>query len=169
MTEWQARILLAQMTRFREQDKIRTENAAYLAKLLNEIPGIYPAKPYSASTYVSHHLCMFRFDPAGFAGMTRARFMEAMRAEGFSVGTGYGRLDRDDYVLALAKNPYYLKIYGEKTMKQWLERIKCPQNEKLTDQALWIGQTALLAPKQNMDQIAEAMRKIQKNAKELKG
>ena len=168
MTEWQARILLAQMTRFRAQDKIRTDNAAYLAKLISDIPGIYPAKPYSASTYISYHLFMFRYDPKGFAGMSRARFIEAMRAEGASVMTGYGRLDRDNYVLALAKNPHYLSVYGEKFMKQWLERIKCPQNEKLTDQALWIGQPALLGSRQDMDQIAEAMRKIQKYAKDLK-
>ena len=167
MTEWQARMLLAQMTRFQAQDKIRTENASYLAKLLNDIPGIYPAKPYSASTYVSHHLFMYRFDPKGFAGMTRARFIEALRAEGISTSTGYGRLDRDRYVLALAQNPHYLKIYGEKTMKQWLERIKCPQNEKLTDQSLWLGQSVLLGSRQDIEQIAEAMRKIQKNAKEL--
>jgi len=167
MTEWQARMLLAQMTRFQAQDKIRTENVIYLSKLLNEIPGIYPAKPYSASTYVSHHLFMYRYDPKGFAGMSRARFIEAMRAEGISTSTGYGRLDRDKYVLALTQNPHYLKIYGEKTMKQWLERIKCPQNEKLTDQSLWITQSALLGSRQDMDQIAEAMRKIQKYAKEL--
>jgi len=168
MTEWQARMLLAQMTRFQAQDKIRTENATYLAKLISEIPGIYPAKPYSASTYISHHLFMYRYDPKGFAGMSRSRFIEALRAEGISTSTGYGRLDRDNYVLALAQNPHYLKIYGEKTMKQWLERNKCPQNEKLTDQSLWITQYALLGSKQDMDQIAEAMRKIQKNAKELK-
>jgi len=168
MTEWQSRMLLAQMTRFREQDKKRTENAYYLNSLFKDINGIYPAKLYPGTTNVSYHLYMFRYDKAHFAGMTRARFIEALRAEGISTSTGYGRLDTDPYVSALAQNPYFLKIYGEKAMKQWLERIKCPQNVKLSEQALWITQSVLLGSKQDMDRIVEAVRKIQKHASELK-
>jgi len=92
-----------------------------------------------------------------------------LRAEGISTSTGYGRLNRDPFVLALAQNKHYQKIYGEKTMKNWLERNNCPQNDKLTsEQSLWITQNALIGPRSDMDQIAEAVRKIQKYAKELK-
>ena len=168
MTEWQSRILLAQMERQQEQDKIRSENAAYLSSLFNEIKGIYPAKLYNGVTKVSYHLYMFRYDKAHFSGMPRDKFIQAMRAEGISTSTGYGRLNKDPYVLALGQNRHYLKIYGEKAMKQWLERNHCPQNDKLTsEQSLWITQSMLLGPRSDMDQIAEAVRKIQKNAKEL--
>jgi hypothetical protein len=71
------------------------------------------------------------------------------------------------YVTDLAKNPYYLKIYGGKTMTEWLERSQCPDNDKFTDQAVWFYQTMLLGTKTDMEQIAEAIRKIQKNAAEL--
>jgi dTDP-4-amino-4,6-dideoxygalactose transaminase len=112
---------------------------------------------------------MFRYDQKHFAGMSRQRFMEALRAEGISTSTGYGNLHNDAYVKELANNRYYLKIYGEKAMKQWLERNHCPQNEKLTsEQSLWLTQRTLLGPKTDMEQIAEAVRKIQKYAKELK-
>ena len=169
MTEWQARILLAQMVRQQEQDKLRSENAAYLSRLFGEMKGIYPAKLYNGVTKVSYHLYMFRYDKAFFAGMTRDRFIQALRAEGISASTGYGKLNRDPYVLALAENKHFLKIYGEKTMKQWLERNQCPQNDKLTsEQSLWFTQSMLLGTRQDMEQIAEAVRKIQKNAKELK-
>jgi dTDP-4-amino-4,6-dideoxygalactose transaminase len=168
MTEWQARMLLAQMTRFQEQDKRRTENAYYLNSLFKDVKGIYPAKVYPGTTNVSYHLYMFRYDRTHFAGMPRARFIEAMRAEGIGTSTGYGRLDTDPYVAALAQNPHYLKVYGERTMKQWLERIKCPQNVRLSEQALWISQSVLLGSRQDMDKIAEAVRKIQKYANELK-
>ena len=168
MTEWQSRVLLAQMKRQQEQDNHRSENAAYLSKLFSEIKGIYPAKLYDGVTKVSYHLYMFRYDKVFFAGMTRERFIEALRAEGISAGTGYGRLNRDPYVLALAQNKYYLKFYGEKVMKQWMERNQCPQNDKLTtEQSLWFGQSMLLGPRQDMDLIAEAIRKIQKNAPAL--
>ena len=169
MTEFQSRLLLAQMTRFEEQTKTRSENAAYLSKLFNEIPGIYPAKLYNGVTGVSYHLYMFRYDQSHFSGMSRQRFIEALRAEGISTSTGYGRLNRDKYVTDLAQNKYYLKIYGEKAMKQWVERNKCPQNDKLTsEQSLWLFQSMLLGPRSDMDKIVEAVRKIQKHAKELK-
>ena len=169
MTEWQSRMLLAQMTRFQEQDKKRTENAYYLNSLFKDIKGIYPAKLYSGVTNVSYHLYMFRYDKAHFAGMSRERFQQALSAEGISTSTGYGKLNRDPYVTALVKNPHFLKIYGEKAMKQWLERNQCPQNDLLTgEQSLWITQSMLLGSRQDMEQIAEAVRKIQKNAHELK-
>ncbi|MDR0796936.1 MAG: DegT/DnrJ/EryC1/StrS family aminotransferase [Tannerella sp.] len=168
MTEWQSRILLAQMTRFSEQDRQRTENAYYLNSLFMDIPGIYPAKLYPGTTNVSYHLYMFRYDKTHFKGMSRERFIQALRAEGISTGTGYGRLNSDPYVLGLTQNKYYLKIYGEKMMKQWVERNRCPINDKLTsEQSLWLSQSVLLGSRQDMDKIAEAILKIKKYAKEL--
>ena len=55
----------------------------------------------------------------------------------------------------------------KKTMKLWLERNHCPENEKLTTQAVWFTQNMLLGSKTDMDQIAEAIMKIQKNASEI--
>ena len=52
-------------------------------------------------------------------------------------------------------------------MSEWLERNQCPENDKLTDQAVWFFQTMLLGSKTDMEQIAEAIRKIQKNAIEI--
>jgi len=168
MTEWQSRMLLAQMVRQQAQDNHRSENAAYLSSLFNDIKGIYPARLYGGTTKVSYHLYMFRYDKAHFAGMPRERFIQALRAEGISTSTGYGRLNTDPYVLALGQNKHYLKIYGEKIMKQWSERNQCPQNDKLTsEQSLWLGQSVLLGSRSDMEQIAESVRKIQKYAKEI--
>ena len=169
ITEFQSRMLLAQMVRFEAQSKIRSENAAYLSKLFNEIPGISPAKLYNGVTGVSYHFYMFRYNKNHFAGMSRERFIAALRVEGVSTSVGYGHLNKDPYVLSLAKNKHYLKIYGEKRMKQWIEQTYCPQNDQLTgEESLWIAQNALLGTRQNMEQIAEAVRKIQKYANELK-
>jgi len=169
LTEFQASILLAQMTRFEEQSRRRTRNAAYLNKLFNEIPGITPAKEYDGASYVSYHLYMFRYDKSQFAGMSRDRFIEALRAEGIGSWVGYGHLNKDAYVTGLAQNRHYLKMYGEKTMKEWIERNDCPQNDKLTgEESLWFTQNMLLGTTRDMEQIAEAVRKIQKNANQLK-
>lgn len=168
ITEFQTSLLLSQMTRLEQQAKTRYENALYLTKLLNEIPGITPAKLYEGTTNSAFHLYMFRYDPSHFEGLSRERFVKALSAEGVPCSTGYGKMNTSDYVTGLAKSPHFLKVYGEKVMKQWLERNHCPQNDKLTEQALWFQQYMLLGTKDDMEQIADAIRKIRKYAGELK-
>jgi perosamine synthetase len=151
-----------------EQTNRRTANAKYLTQLLNEIPGIKPAKLYDGVTRSAYHLYMFRYDPAQFAGLSRGKFMEAMGQEGVPCSGGYGVLNKDAYVSGLARNKHFLKLYGEQRMKQWLEQNRdCPQNEKLCAEAVWLGQNLLLGSREDMEQIAAAVRKIQKHAGEL--
>jgi perosamine synthetase len=167
ITEFQAGILLAQMTRLAEQVKRRSENANYLNKLLENIPGLKSAKLYKGVTRSAYHIYMLRYDKEKFAGLDRAKFLKALEDEGIPCSGGYGKMNKDTYVTDLAKNKHYLSVYGERTMKDWLERIQCPENDKLTDQAVWFFQTMLLGTKTDMEQIAEAIRKIQKYAAEI--
>lgn len=167
ITEFQAGLLLGQITRLVEQAKTRSENADYLTKLLKQIPGIKPAKLYKGVTKSAYHLYMFRYDKEKFAGMDRTKFIEALNREGIPCYSGYGKMNKDPYITDLAKNKHYLNIYGEKYMNEWLERIQCPENDKLTDQAVWFGQTMLLGIRTDMEQIAEAITKIHRNAPEI--
>ena len=168
LTEFQGALLLAQMTRLEAQSRRRSENAAYLTSLLNEIPGIFPAKLYEGTTNSAYHLYMFRYDKTHFANLDRSKFLKALSAEGVPCSSGYGTMNKEKYVTGLATNRHYLKIYGEKTMQEWLERNQCPQNDILAgEQAVWFTQTMLLGSKADMEQIAEAIGKIQKHAAEL--
>lgn len=169
ITEFQSNILLSQMTRLEEQAKIRNDNALYLSSMLKEIPGLAPAKLYEGTTNGAYHLFMFRYDIEGFSGMSREQFIKAMAAEGIQPSLGYGQMDKDPYITDLAKNRFYKKIYGEKEMKRWLERIDCPVNARVTEEnALWFLQTQMLGTRTQMEQIAEAAKKIQKYSGEIK-
>ncbi len=168
LCEFQGGLFQAQMTRLVEQSNRRNENALYLDKLLGEIPGIKPAKLYEGATRSAYHLYMFRYDPAKFAGLDRTKFIAALGAEGVSASSGYGVMNKDAYVSGLAKNRHFLKLYGEKKLKEWLERNQAlPQNDKLCAEAVWFMQTTMLAERNKMDQIAEAVRKIHHYAGEL--
>lgn len=168
LTEFQGSLLLAQMTRLESQTKKRSENAAYLTSVLKEIPGIHPAKLYEGTTNSAFHLYMFRYEKSHFAGMHRDKFLEALNAEGVPCSSGYGTMNRDEYVNGLAENRHYLRIYGKKSMQDWLERNQCPQNDELArEQAVWFIQTMLLGTQSDMDQIVEAILKIKKYAGEL--
>jgi perosamine synthetase len=168
LCEFQGGLLRAQMTRVVEQSDRRNQNALYLTELLGEISDISPAKLYPGATRSAYHLYMFRYDAGQFAGLPRGKFLEALGREGVPGSSGYGVMNKDEYVSGLAKNRHFLKIYGEKKLQDWLARNQeCPQNEKLCGEAVWFTQNMLLAEREKMDRIAEAIRKIQEHAGQL--
>jgi perosamine synthetase len=168
LSEFQASLLMAQMTRVIEQSQRRTDNASYLTGLLDEIPGIKPAKLHEGATRSAYHLYMFRYDKAQFAGLEREKFLAALGAEGIPCSPGYVEMNKGAYVSGLANNRHFLKIYGEKRLNDWLEQNRnCPRNEQLCREAVWFTQNMLLGPRTDMDKFAEAIRRIQNHAPEL--
>ena len=167
MTEFQASILLSQMERIEAQARRRTENAALLDKLLAEVPGITPAAIHEGCTRNAYHLYMLRYDPKAFAGMSKKRLQQAMQAEGVPLSGGYGPLNKEPFLeRTLASRPFKA-IYSDKQIADWRERNQTPVNDKLCGEAFWFSQTTLLASKTEMEQIAEAFRKVQAHAGEL--
>ena len=98
MTEFQAGILLEQLTRLEQQSRKREENAHDLTDLLSEIPGIRPARMYAGCTRNAYHLYMFRYDAATFGGLPRAKFLKALEAEGIPCSPGYRPLNREPFL-----------------------------------------------------------------------
>jgi perosamine synthetase len=162
MTEFQAALLLEQLTRLEEQARRREQNGAYLTELLREIPGITPARMYDGCTRNAYHLYMFRYDRAGFEGLPRARFLEALRAEGIPASGGYLPLDKEPFLKNTLQSRGFEAVYGKQRLAEYLEKTHCPANDQLCEVAVWLTQTMLLGPRSDMDQIAEAVRKVQK-------
>jgi len=61
----------------------------------------------------------------------------------------------------------YVRVYGQQAIDEWPARNQCPQNDKLCEQSVWFYQTVLLTDRTRMEQIAVAIQKIRKYAKEL--
>jgi dTDP-4-amino-4,6-dideoxygalactose transaminase len=149
LSEFQGAILLSQMTRLEQQSKRRSENAKYLTSLLREIPGITPAKQYEGCTNNAYHLYMFRYNADAFGGgLKRETFLKALAAEGIPCSGGYSPLNTQP-------------------LKQWEEQNHCPANDRLCTEAVWFVQTMFIGERSGMDQIADAIRKIQAHAGEL--
>jgi len=168
LTDFQAALLMAQMTRIEEQARTREQNAAYLTKMLKSVPGIQPARLADGCTRNAWHLYMLRYDPAAFEGVPRKTFLKALAAEGIPGASGYTPLNKEPFIERVISSRHYRRIYGEARLKLWREKNQCPGNDKLCEQAVWFTQTMLLGPKSDMDQIAEAITKIQRNAGALK-
>jgi dTDP-4-amino-4,6-dideoxygalactose transaminase len=167
MTEFQAALLMAQMTRLEEQSRTREQNAAYLTGLLKEIPGIAPARMYDGCTRNAYHLYMFRYDPSRFAGLPRAAFLKALGAEGVPASGGYSPLNKEPFLEAALSGPGYRKVYSKPQLDTSLDGNRCPQNDRLCTEAVWLTQTMLLGPRKDMNDIADAVRKIQTHAAQL--
>jgi dTDP-4-amino-4,6-dideoxygalactose transaminase len=168
LTELQAALLLAQMSRLDEQARRRDENGAYLSGLLRQIPGIAPARMYDGCTRNAYHLYMFRYDAEAFGGLSRDQFLAALRAEGIPGSGGYSPLTAEPVIVETLASPAYERIYGRELLARLSERNRCPHNDRLCRQAVWLTQTMLLGPRRDMDQIAEAIARIQRHGGELR-
>jgi perosamine synthetase len=164
ITEFQAALLTEQLKRVEEQSRTREQNAAYLTRQLAEVPGILPARMYEGATRNAYHLYMFRYENTQFAGLPRAQFLKALRAEGVPCSGGYTPLNKEPFLKHTFDSRAYRAIYPDSRLAQWVERNHCPANDKLCEEAVWFTQTMMLGPREDMDQIAEAVRKIQRQA-----
>jgi len=165
MTEFQAAILLVQLTRLEEQTKRRNENARYLSKRLSEINGVEPLKKDPRVTRHAYHLYIFKYDAEQFRGLPKDRFVQALRAEGIPCSGGYKPLYKEKFMLNLVNNRFLVREYGEKTD---YSRVRLPVTEKMCyDEAVWFYQYMLLGTKEDMDDIVDAIVKIQEHADEI--
>jgi dTDP-4-amino-4,6-dideoxygalactose transaminase len=160
LTEFQAALLLAQMSRLEEQMARREQAARFLDRELAAIPGIRPQARDPRVTAHAHHLYVLRYDPVAFGGHTRSQFLAALRAEGVPASGGYTE--------PLHRSPAVIHA-----VQALCSRLGRPEDVRLqrplpvTERAsaiegVWLTQSVLLAEPGDVQHIPEAMRKIQR-------
>ncbi len=168
MTEFQAALLLEQLSRVEEQTRTREENARYLTEHLREIPGVIPAHVHEGCTRNVYHLYMLRYDPNLFSGLRREEFLKALRAEGIPCSGGYTPLNKEPFIKQALASRAFKKLYSERELAEYEERAQaCTENDRLCEEAIWFFQTMLLGTRKDMDQIIEAVAKIRRHCSEL--
>jgi dTDP-4-amino-4,6-dideoxygalactose transaminase len=173
MTEFQGAILSAQLVRLPRQLEQRQTNGRRLDSLLSQIEGITPLTTLPSTTNHAYHIYMFRYSPQAFGGLPKAKFVQALQAEGIN-GAFAG------YIWPLYRNPMFLEknfmggpypvttpIYQPEINYGDFEEL-CPVSERTcTTEAIWLPQPMLLADETAMHDVAQAIRKIQANVREL--
>ena len=147
LTEFQAAILLAQLSRLEEQTLRRQANAAILDAGLRGLPGITLLADEPRLTRRSYHFYAFRVD-ARALGVSRDAFVRALSAEGVPASVGWPT--------PLYQNPLFLR--GSEGMASGT--LSCPVCEQVCTDACWIPQHVLLADQQAMHQIVAAVGKV---------
>jgi dTDP-4-amino-4,6-dideoxygalactose transaminase len=166
LSEWQGAVLRVQLSRAAEQTRRRSANARLLEAHLAKIEGITPQALDSRCTHNGHYAFIYHWDAGSFAGIPRARFIEALKAEGIPEQASYPPI----HALDLFKNP---KAYEGHVGAQHTARMralvdgKFPNTDRAAWETVWLPQTALLGDAEDMEDVAAAVRKIQENAKDL--
>ncbi|WP_218092129.1 DegT/DnrJ/EryC1/StrS family aminotransferase [Paenibacillus solanacearum] len=150
MTELQAALLLAQLTRLEDQMQRREANARLLDELLQDIDGVRVTARHPKMTRHAHHLYIFRIAPDRAGRRDKAEIIRMLNAEGIPVTAGYVSLNRNHAIIKAVRDWRGSEMINE-----------CPISERLSEQeALWLGQNVLLSDEQAMYDIAAAVRKV---------
>jgi len=168
LTEFQGALLRSQMQRAEEQARRRAQNADFLTEHLNAIDGIQVLGKYPQTTRHAHHLLVFRIQDQALDGLSRDRFIEALRAEGVPCQAGYVPLHRESFYQEAFASRAYRKVYGKEYLAGFAARIDCPNSCQASDrESVWLGQSLLLGSRQDMQDIVAAVEKVITHRDEL--
>ncbi len=92
MTEWQGAVLLAQLGRFAEQNRVRNANALALIAALDQIPGIRAQRRDQRMNTQGNYCFVFHYDASEFADLPLRTLESALAAEGIPMGVSYPSL-----------------------------------------------------------------------------
>ena len=165
LSEFQAAVLLAQMERFPEQDRRRQANARRLSRGLSEVPGIRPVRREGPDSKHGYYYFLIQYDPEVFGLRTPDQLAALLKAEGIPFHPG-------------DQAPTYRHpVFQPENLAGWLwpevldryrrawkgEGLHLPAVEAACRSTLILRHNVLLAEPEDMDDIVEALWKVQKN------
>lgn len=168
MNEFEAAILIPQLATLEEQTRTRNENAAYLARRLEQVPGIMPQQLHKGVTRGTYYIYGFRYQKQHFHDVPKEKFLKALRAERIPFTTMYfDQLNKQPFLEQALSLPVFQKVYSKDRLARHREQNHCPCNDQLSAEGVWLPQYVFLGDKRDMDDIADALLKIAENKGQL--
>lgn len=167
LSEFQAALLLEQMTRLREQCHIRQRNAALLDAELATIEGVQPQGVPGGVTTRAVYQYAVRLETAAFAGKGLTSICSALSAE--------LRLPVQRIYRPLNANPLYcparnlrFAISSEHMNKLEPTRFQLPESQRAYEQCIAIHHRFLLSETKRMEAVGVAFQKVQRLANTIR-
>jgi dTDP-4-amino-4,6-dideoxygalactose transaminase len=169
LSEWQSAVLLGQLEKFPEQDAKRQKNAAFLTRRLAQVPGAEHVRCDALGSKHAYYYYLVRYDPVHFAGARPDLLARALAAEGVPF------LPSDN--VPIYRHPVFEpdQLQGtvlSPTLEHYRRAVDlrdpgCPAAETACRCTLILRHQVLLAEQVDMDDIVEALGKVQAHAGEL--
>ncbi len=166
MTDLQAAILEVQLRRLDRQHEIRAVNARRLRAAIEDIDGLTNLRIDDRVTTQAIYQFVFRFDSDAFASLDRDTFVAALQAEGVpSDGRFYESLPKSELLRPdPARYPAWSVALADATAAD------CPNAAQAAyRESIWLPHPLLLGTAADVDDIVEAVLKVQQSARNLAG
>jgi dTDP-4-amino-4,6-dideoxygalactose transaminase len=163
MTQFQAALVLAQLTKARQRHQRRQRNARYLISKLNGLLGISTLKVDNRVTSHAYHLFVIRYDKEQWSGLDRSTLLKALNAEGIPASRGYVPLYREGFLAEAREFTLRHRAYVERDYSG----VDCPNTERACKEAIWLPQNVLLGSREDLDDVVRAFHKIREHKDEL--
>ncbi len=166
MTDLQAAILEVQLRRLDRQHEIRARNASHLRAAIEDIDGLVNLRIDDRVTTQAIYQFVFRFDSQAFAGLDRDTFVAALQAEGVPAdGRFYESLPVSEL---LRPDPDRYPAWNDALARH--PAPDCPNAERAAyRESVWLPHPLLLGKEADVDDIVEAVLKVQGSAADLAG
>lgn len=154
MNEFQAALLLGQLDNLDNMNQKREENAAILDDLLKEIEGIIPQRRSEGCTVNTHYMYMFTYNSQYFNGLSRKDFVTRLIEEGIPAYICYP---------VISNTTFFINRNFRKKIDESQLRLNNPitNAEYIASNVVWLPHNVLLGDLQDMQEICDAILKIQ--------
>jgi dTDP-4-amino-4,6-dideoxygalactose transaminase len=149
LSELQAAVLLPQLETLDERNRKRADSVAYLSKLLTDIGGLRRFQNAFDDAEPGYYKLGLQYDPEAFGGLSRDRFVAAMRAEGVALDSGFRALHL---------------IHGSRRFRK---ADGLPIASDADSRVLVLHHPVLLESMSTFDRIADTVKRIRKFAREI--
>lgn len=152
LSELQAAVLLPQLARLEEQNRIRARAVQHLIERLADVPGLRPFDTPIDNriddSAPGYYKLGFQYDAAAF-GLPRDRFLAAMRAEGIAMDDGFRAL------------------HVGRSMSRFRAAGTLTEAERAHHGCVVLHHPVLLGSEADLDEVVLAVRKGQRYASQL--
>ena len=114
------------------------------------------------------HLYPYRYDASQFSGLSLGKFAKAMSAEGIPCGGVYHEQYNDGLLDEAIASRGFKRLWSAERLKAYRDSFReLKGNKQVCETTVAMGQNMLLGERSDMDDILEAIRKVQKHSDEL--
>ena len=168
ITEMQAVLLRGGLSRIKEQNRIRDENAVYIAEALKKEGGpLRVARRDPRITRQAYYAMTLVYDSKKAENTPRHAYTHALGAEGFTAGGTYAPVYANPLMNLYDKTspaPYR----NQKNIQDY-RSLKLPNVEKAVNEtAVTLSHTHLLGTRAYIDELLAAVRKVNDNLKSVR-